>query len=283
MGENLNQCHPIPGFVYGQARFAGGEQAIVVTARPRKRSAATCSGCHQSAPGYGPSRTPRRFEFIGIRGYPVFLVNCMRRVNCPQCGVVVEEVPWGMGKHTSTKVHMQFLGHWARKLSWRETAEEFRTSRDKVHDAVAYLVAWGLEHRVLGAIRAIGVDEIQYGKGHKYLTLVYQIDLGCTRLLWIGKERTVKTFREFFALIGPEVSAKIEFVCSDMWKAYLGVIRPPSRQPETALERRIADPANRAGRTTSALLRTQCHAWDSPEGACSFEDRSCSTSNMTAH
>jgi len=44
------------------------------------------------------------------------------------------------------------------------------------------------------------VDEIQYGKGHQYLTLVYQIDLGCTRLLWIGKERTVKTFREFFAI-----------------------------------------------------------------------------------
>jgi|SRR5580692_3513564 transposase len=80
--------------------------------------------------------------------------------------------------------------------------------RFKVHDAVAYLLAWGLEHRVLRAIRAIGVDEIQYGKGHKYLTLVYQIDLGYTRLLWMGKERTVKTFREFFAMIGPEVSAK---------------------------------------------------------------------------
>ena len=52
--------------------------------------------------------------------------------------------------------------------------------------------AWGLEHRVLGAIRAIGVDEIQYGKGSQYLTRVYQIDLGCTRLLWIGKERTVR-------------------------------------------------------------------------------------------
>ena len=100
-----------------------------------------------------------------------------------------------MGKHTSTKVHMHFLGHWARKLSWKETAEEFRTSWDKVHDAVEYLVTWGLEHRVLGAIRAIGVDEIQRGKGHKYLTLVYQIDLGCTRLLWVGKERTVKPSR----------------------------------------------------------------------------------------
>ena len=111
----------------------------------------------------------------------------MRRVNCNQCGVLVEEVPWGMGKHSSTKVYMHFLGHWARKLSWKETAEEFRTSWDKVHDAVAYLVAWGLEHRVLGAIRAIGVDEIQYGKGHKYLTLVYQIDLGCTRCCGLAR------------------------------------------------------------------------------------------------
>jgi len=40
----------------------------------------------------------------------------------------------------------------------------------------------------LGQIDAIGVDEIQYAKGHKYLTLVYQIDLGITRLLWVGKE-----------------------------------------------------------------------------------------------
>src|SRR4029079_18959110 len=117
-------------------------------------------------------------------------------------------VPWGMGKHTSTKVHMHFLGHWARKLSWKETAEEFRTSWDKVRDAVEYLVTWGLEHRVLGPIRAIGVDEIQRGKGHKYLTLVYQIDLGCTRLLWAGKEWTVKTFKGFFTMIGLKVSAK---------------------------------------------------------------------------
>jgi transposase len=201
----LNHCHPIPGFVYERASFAEDAQTILIPIRPRKRSAAICSGCHQPAPGYDQSRTPRRFEFIGFWGYLVFLVYCMRRVNCKQCGVVVEEVPWGMGKHTSTRVHMHFLGHWARKLSWQETAEEFRTSWDKVRDAVEYLVTWGLEHRILGAIRAIGVDEIQRGKGHKYLTLVYQIDQGCTRLLWIGKERTVKTFQEFFAMLGPEV------------------------------------------------------------------------------
>ena len=48
-------------------------------------------------------------------------------------------------------------------------------------------MTWGLEHRTLGPIQAIGVDEIQYAKGHKYLTLVYQIDAHLTRLLWLGK------------------------------------------------------------------------------------------------
>jgi len=59
------------------------------------------------------------------------------------------------------------LARWARRLSWKETAEAFRTSWDKVFDAVEYVVAWGLEHRTLGQIDAIGVDEIQYAKGHK--------------------------------------------------------------------------------------------------------------------
>jgi hypothetical protein len=84
---------------------------------------------------------------------------------------------------------MLFLARWARRLSWKETAEAFCTSWDKVFDAVEHVVTWGLEHRALGQIDAIGVDEIQYAKGHKYLTLVYQIDLGITRLLAIIRER----------------------------------------------------------------------------------------------
>ena len=118
-----------------------------------------------------------------------------------------------------------------------ETAEAFRTSWDKVCDAVEYVVAWGLEHRILGPIQAIGVDEIQYAKGHKYLTLVYQIELDCTRLLWIGKDRTVETFEEFFTMIGEPFGRKIEFVCSDMWKPYLRVIREKCSQALNILDR----------------------------------------------
>jgi len=81
------------------------------------------------------------------------------------------------------------------------------------------------EHRTLGQIDAIGADEIQYSKGHKYLTLVYQIDLGVTRLLWIGKERMIESFQGFFTTMGEEITSKIVFICSDMWEPYLKVIR----------------------------------------------------------
>ena len=72
----------------------------------------------------------------------------------------------------------------------------------------------GVEVSLFGQIDAIGVDEIQYAKGHKYLTLVYQIDLGVTRLLWVGKERTIESFQGFFTVIGDELASKIAFVCS---------------------------------------------------------------------
>lgn len=200
-----------------------GTKTIEIDVRPRQGSKPRCSGCGQPATAYD-HRSCRRFEFIPIWGYAVFLLYCMRRVDCQYCGVKVEEVPWGTGKHTLCKAYMLYLAHWARKLSWKETAQSFHTSWEKVVQSVEYVVQWGLAHRELGAIRAIGVDEIQYGKGHQYLTLVYQIESGCVRLLWVGKERTLESFEKFFTLIGKELAEKIEFVCSDMWKPYLTLI-----------------------------------------------------------
>jgi transposase len=221
----LNRCHRFRGFVYQHARFSADKKSIEVAVRPRQGSAAICSGCHLPAPGYD-RLDERRFEFIPLWGFFVFLLYRMRRVDCRRCdAVVVEEVPWGDGKRQLTRAYMLFLARWARRLSWKETAEAFRTSWDKVFDAVEQVVTWGLEHRTLGPIEGIGVDEIQYAKGHKYLTLVYQIDQGITRLLWVGKERTIESFQGFFTMIGKELAAKIAFVCSDMWEPYLKVVR----------------------------------------------------------
>ena len=233
----LNRCHRFPGFVYHQARFSSDHKSIEIAVRPRKGAKAVCSRCHEPAPGY--DQLPERsFEFIPFWGFLVFLLYSMRRVACRRChAVVVEEVPWADGKRTLTRAYMLFLARWARKLSWKETAESFRTSWEKVFDAVEHVVTFGLEHRVLGQIDAIGVDEIQYAKGHKYLTLVYQIDLDVTRLLWVGKERTIESFQGFFTVIGDEIASKIAFVCSDMWEPYLKVIRQKCSEALHILDR----------------------------------------------
>lgn len=199
-------------------------KTIEIDVRPRHGSRPCCSGCNNPAAGYD-QLSERRFEFIPIWGFAVVLLYCMRRVDCRGCGVKVETVPWGIGKHTLCKAYMWYLAHWARKLSWKETAQSFHTSWEKVVQAVEYVVQWGLEHRQLGPLRAIGVDEIQYGRGHQYLTLVYQIEAGCVRLLWVGKERTLESFEQFFTMIGKPLAEKIEFVCSDMWKPYLQLIK----------------------------------------------------------
>jgi transposase len=146
----LNRSHRFRGFVYQHAHFSADKKSIEVAVRPRTGSAAVCSRCHLPAPGYD-QLSERRFEFIPLWGFLVFLLYTMRRVNCRRCGIVaVEEVPWGDGKRTLTKAYMLFLARWARRLSWKGTAEAFRTSWDKVFDAVEHVVTFGLEHRVLG-------------------------------------------------------------------------------------------------------------------------------------
>ena len=136
----LNRCHRFRGFVYDHARFRADKKSIEVVVRPRKGSAAVCSRCHLPAPGYD-QLAERRFEFIPLWGFFVFLLYAMRRVDCRSCGVVaVEEVHWGDGKRTLTKAYMLFLARWARRLSWKETAECFRTSCDKVFDGVEHAV-----------------------------------------------------------------------------------------------------------------------------------------------
>lgn len=197
--------------------------ALVAKIRPRKNGKVLCSGCGKTRKLYD-RRDERQFDFVPLWNIPVYLEYRMRRVDCPECGVKIEKVPWADGKSHITKAYQLFLARWARKLSWKETAESFGTSWDTVFRSVKAIVAYGMARRNLDSIEAIGVDEVQYRKGHQYLTLVYQIDEGMRRLLFVGQERKAKTLLQFFKEFGEERSKQLKFVCSDMWKPYLRVI-----------------------------------------------------------
>jgi transposase len=98
-------------------------------------------------------------------------------------------------------------------------------------------VTWGRKDQDLTGIRSIGIDEIQWQKGHKYLTVVYQIDQGRKRLLWVGQHRKTKTLLYFFRWLGKERSAELQNVCSDMWRPYLKVIKKKAINAINILDR----------------------------------------------
>ena len=221
----LNSVEKHPLFVYGTPKMItnDGEKRIEIPISPRKGSKATCSSCHKPAPGYDKQPT-RKFSFIPLWGFLCFFLYAPRRVQCSDCGVKVEEMPWANGKSDQTKSYAWFLADWAKILNWKEVGVHFKTTWYHVFTAVKMAVEWGRERMDIDNITAIGVDEVKWKRG-VFVTLVYQIDNGCKRLLWVKEYRTKYALRTFFNWLQKERSHRIKFVCSDMWKPYLTVIK----------------------------------------------------------
>lgn len=234
----LNRVQKFKSFVYAAVRWAehAGEPALEVEVEARANGRARCSGCGRAGPGYD-RLARRRFEFVPLWGIKVFFLYAPRRVDCRGCGVRVEWLPWASGKHRLTDAYAWFLARWARRLSWKEVAQVFASSWDSVFRSVEMAVEWGRAHADYSGVQAIGIDEIAWKRGHRYLTLVYQIDSGSKRLLWVGKHRKVKTLLSFFRWFGAERSHQLKYICSDMWKPYLKVVAKKAGQAVHVLDR----------------------------------------------
>jgi len=235
----LNQRQKYTSFRYRKCWMVPGKDGakIEVEIVPRKNGRPECSQCGRKGPVYDHQPTPRRFDFVPMWGLAVVFVYVMRRVNCPTCGVKVERVPWAMGKSPTTTTFAWFLAHWAKLLSWSETARAFKTSWSTVFNAVEMAVEWGRKHMNLDGVAAIGVDEISWQRRHRYLTVVYQIDQGMRRLLWVGEHRKEKTLLKFFLWLGKEKTDALRFIASDMWKPYLKVIAYKAKNAIHILDR----------------------------------------------
>ena len=237
----LNRIQHFVGFVYQEVRLCchRGKLSIEVRIEPHQSIRGKCSVCHQPAPGY--DRLPERsWLFIPLWGIVTRFLYSPRRVECAEHGVVVEHIPWSEGKRPITTAMMGFLARWARHLSWRQTARSFHTSWEAVFRSVEWFVQWGLAHRKLAGVQSIGVDEIHWGKGKRadnFLTVIYQIDAHCRRLLWVGRRRTQTTLRRGLAALGTEVVGGLRFVCSDMWQPYLKVIADKASQAIHVVDR----------------------------------------------
>ena len=230
------------GFVYREVRLhtsPGLPAWIEVRIEAHRGIRGRCSRCRRPAPGYD-RLDERRWLFVPLWGIETYFYYAPRRLKCAEHGVLVEHIPWSDGKRPVTLAMMGFLAQWARRLSWLETARAFQTSWEMVYRSVEWFVQWGLAHRDVRGVQSIGVDEIHWGRGLRpdnFLTVIYQIDVGCRRLLWVGRRRTEATLRRGLRALGAGLASGLRFVCSDMWKPYLNVIAAEASQALHVLDR----------------------------------------------
>ncbi len=187
---------------------------LVASVRPYARDAGRCSRCLARCPGYDSGAGVRRWRGLDTATMKTYLQAPSPRVSCAEHGVVVAAVAWArpgakctyaledtcawLAAHTALSVLTVLL-----RLSWRT-----------VSAIVARVVAEraGRTDRLEG-LRRIGIDEISYRKGHRYLTVVIDHDTG--RMVWAHEGRNKETLELFFAALGDTRAGLLTHVSAD--------------------------------------------------------------------
>jgi len=183
-----------------------------------------CGVCRQRCLEVHDIRPEREWRDLSMRKLPLKLRYRPRRVECPRCGVRVEDFPWAEPWARVTTALSHAVAVLARELSWKGTAREYGLNWKSVATMVKRAVQYGLEHRKRPPVHAIGIDEVSRRKGQVYLTVVY--DLERRVLLWVGEDRTEEAVRPFFTQeMGKRRCQTLQLVCMDMWAAYAKLVR----------------------------------------------------------
>ncbi|MGB6485707.1 MAG: hypothetical protein WBE91_02360 [Steroidobacteraceae bacterium] len=142
----LNHVERLKGFVYESSRLVDEpctRTHIEIQLRARERSRGACCGhCQKPAPGYD-RLSERHFQFVPLWGIPTFFRYAPWRVRCREHGIVVEHLPWALGKRPLTASFAWFLASWAKLLSWQDVSRTFKTSWESVFRSVEMAVDWG--------------------------------------------------------------------------------------------------------------------------------------------
>ena len=190
------------------------EAAIVVRVRQRRSAKLRCGRCGQISPGYDQGEGRRRWRAVDVGLIPCYLEAEAPRVDCPTHGVTVARVPWARHAAGHTYAFDDTVAWLVTHTAKSTLVELMRIAWRTVGAIVDRVVADGKAARdpFEGLVR-IGIDEISYRKGHRYLTVV--VDHTTGRLVWAAVGRDKKTLGTFFDLLGDERCCQIRIVTAD--------------------------------------------------------------------
>lgn len=194
--------------------FDDEAEMVTVHVRPRKGARGRCGLCQRRCPGYDRGEGRRRWRGPDLGLFRAFLEADAPRVSCLEHGVVVASVPWARHDARHTAVFEDTVAWMATRTSKSTLEQLLRIAWRTVGTIVARVIAEGVAARdPLAGLRRIGIDEISYKKGHRYITIVVDHDSG--RLVWAAPGRDRKTLKAFFIALGETRCAAVTHVSAD--------------------------------------------------------------------
>ena len=209
------------------------EAGLVVDVAPTWRRP-RCSECGRKCPGYDRDRD-RRWRHLDLAGMLVQLRYDTRRVDCPRCGVKVEQLPWAETSAWFTRPFEDHVGYLAQRCDKTAVSSMMRVAWDTVGAIIQRVVARHQKRDLLKGLTVIGVDELSYRRHHEYITVVVDHDRGC--IAWAKPGKNADTLRAFFDELGPARCAKLEAVTIDMSAAYIKAVTECSPQAQIIFDR----------------------------------------------
>jgi transposase len=202
------------GVVEGVSSDADG--SVVLHVRPRARLTSRCGVCGRRAPGYDRGGGRRRWRTLDLGSVQCFIEADSVRVRCREHGVRSAQVGWARHDAGHSRMFDDTVGWLATKASKSAIEELMRVSWRTVGRIISRVVADAERTRPdrLDGLRRIGIDELSYRVGQRYITVV--VDHDTSRLVWAEEGRDKATVKRFFDLLGEERTAKIEAVSSDL-------------------------------------------------------------------
>jgi transposase len=177
-------------------------------------------------------RSVRRWRHVDLGVIKVWLEAELARIWCPVCQRVrTEDVPWARPGARHSRDFEDIVAWLAQRMDKTSLATLMRCSWEAVHRIVTHVVDERLDAGRLEELYRIGVDEISYKRGHRYLTVVANHDTG--RVVWVGQGRSTEVMENFYTELGPERCGQLEAVTMDGGKAYISATR--SKAPNATI------------------------------------------------
>ncbi len=175
----------------------------MVAVRPRKGAKRRCGRCGRRCAGFDQGQGRRRWRALDLGTVRAFLEADAPRVACPAHGVVVAQVPWARHGAGHTLAFDATAAWLAVHCSKQAVGELLRVAWRTVGRIVTRVAADATQAiDPLAGLRRIGIDEVSYKRGHRYLTVVVDHDTG--RLLWAAPGHDAATLGRFFDLLGEQ-------------------------------------------------------------------------------